>query len=118
MERNQCPSYCMLFHNLVCLNSTVSISTRIMYGQLGSKVKDIHKNKWNKVLINLLFVFIFFSQLFIYKTLQEGQWVVHLTHNHSIIMGKNLVKGFRCFLEQETLPSLLSPGLFQGWIQA
>ena len=65
MERNQCPSYCMLFHNLVCLNSIVSISTRIMYGQLGSKVKDIHKNKWNKVLINLLFVFNFFSTLYI-----------------------------------------------------
>ena len=37
------------------------------------------------------------------------QWVAHLTHNLEVV-GSSPIKGPRCFLEQETLPLLLSTG--------
>ena len=40
------------------------------------------------------------------------QWVARLTRNWSVTP----IKGSHYFLEQETLPSLLSTGWFQGWI--
>ena len=41
-----------------------------------------------------------------------AQWVARLTHNE-VVVGSSPIKGPRCFLEQETLPLLLSTGWFQ-----
>ena len=41
-----------------------------------------------------------------------AQWVARLTRNVEVI-GSSPIKGPRCFLEQETLPLLLSTGWFQ-----
>ena len=41
-----------------------------------------------------------------------AQWVARLTRNVEVV-GSNPIKGLRCFLEQETLPLLLSTGMFQ-----
>ena len=38
-----------------------------------------------------------------------AQWVTHLTHNVEVV-GSNPIKGPSCFLEQKTLPLLLSTG--------
>ena len=46
-----------------------------------------------------------------------AQWVALLTHNVEI-MGSSPNKGPHCFVEQETLPLLLSTGLFQESISA
>ena len=43
-----------------------------------------------------------------------AQW--YITSNSVLRM--NPTKGSHCFLEQETLPSLLSTGWFQEWFQA
>ena len=47
-----------------------------------------------------------------------AQWVARLTHTVEV-MGSSPMKGPRCFLEQETLPLMLSTGWFQeqirGW---
>ena len=40
------------------------------------------------------------------------QWVARLTRNVKVV-GSSPIKGPRCFLEQETLPLLLSTGWFQ-----
>jgi len=37
---------------------------------------------------------------------------------HLLFVGSSPIKGPRCFLEQETLPKLLSTGWFQEWIRA
>ena len=41
-----------------------------------------------------------------------AQWVAHLTRN-VLVVGSSPIKGPRCFLEQGTLPLLLSTGWFQ-----
>ena len=41
-----------------------------------------------------------------------AQWVARLTRNVEVV-GSGPIKGPRCFLEQETLPLLLSTGWFQ-----
>ena len=41
-----------------------------------------------------------------------AQWVARLTRNVEVV-GSSPIKGPRCFLEQETLPILLSTGWFQ-----
>ena len=41
-----------------------------------------------------------------------AQWVAHMTRNVEV-MGSSPINGPRCFLEQETLPVLLST----GWLQ-
>ena len=46
-----------------------------------------------------------------------AQWVARLTRNVKVV-GLSPIKGPSCFLEQETLPSLLSTGWFQERIQA
>jgi len=46
-----------------------------------------------------------------------AQWVALLTRNMEVV-GWSLIKGPRCFLEQETLPLLLSTGWFQERIRA
>ena len=46
-----------------------------------------------------------------------AQWVARLIRNVEV-MGLSRIKGPRCFLEQETLPLLLSTGWFQERIQA
>ena len=46
-----------------------------------------------------------------------AQQVARLTRNVKV-MGSRPIKGPHCFLEQETLPLLLSTGCFQEWIQA
>ena len=46
-----------------------------------------------------------------------AQWVAHLTSNVEVV-GLIPIKGPRCFLEQETLPLLLSTGWFQERIRA
>ena len=46
-----------------------------------------------------------------------AQWVACLTRNVKVV-GLSPIKGPRCFLEQETLPLLLSNGWFQEQIQA
>ena len=46
-----------------------------------------------------------------------AQCVGRLTRNVEV-MGSRPIKGPRCFLEQETLPLLLSTGWFQERIQA
>jgi len=43
------------------------------------------------------------------------QWIAYLTCYRSVV-GSNAIKGSRCFLEQETLPLLLSTGSFQKQI--
>ena len=45
------------------------------------------------------------------------KWVVCQTHNR-LVMSLSPIKGSRCFLGQETLLSLLSPGWFQEQIWA
>jgi len=45
------------------------------------------------------------------------QWVAPLTRNVEAV-GSRLIKGPRCFLEQETLPLLLSTGWLQKRIRA
>ena len=45
------------------------------------------------------------------------QWVSRLTGNPEVV-GSSPIKGPRCFLEQETVPLLLSTGWFQEQIQA
>ena len=40
------------------------------------------------------------------------QWVARLTRNAEAV-GSNPINGSRCFLEQDTLPLLLSTGWFQ-----
>ena len=54
-----------------------------------------------------------------YTTLRGGvaQWVARLTRNVEVV-GSSPIKGPRCFLEQETLPLLLSTGWFQEQIRA
>ena len=44
-------------------------------------------------------------------------WVTRLTRNVEVV-GSNPIKGPRCFIEQETLPLLLSNGWFQERIRA
>ena len=46
-----------------------------------------------------------------------AQWVALLTRNMEVV-GWSLIKGPRCFIEQETLPLLLSTGWFQERIRA
>ena len=46
-----------------------------------------------------------------------AQWVARLTRNVEVV-GSSLIRGPRCFVEQETLPLLLSTGWFQEEIQA
>ena len=46
-----------------------------------------------------------------------AQWVARLTHNVEVV-GSSPIKGPRCFLEQETLPLLLSTGWIQESIRA
>ena len=46
-----------------------------------------------------------------------AQWVALLTRNVEVV-GLSLIRGPRCFVEQETLPLLLSTGWFQEEIQA
>ena len=46
-----------------------------------------------------------------------AQWVAHLTRNVEVV-GSRQIKGPRCFLEQETLPLLLSTRWFQERIRA
>ena len=45
------------------------------------------------------------------------QWVARLSRNSEVV-GSSPTKGPRCFLEQETLPLLLSTGWFQERIRA
>ena len=45
-----------------------------------------------------------------------AQWVARLTRNVEVV-GSSAIKGPRCFLEQETLPLLLSTGWFQERIR-
>ena len=45
-----------------------------------------------------------------------AQWVARLTRNVEVV-GSSHIKGTRCFLEQETLPLLLSTGWFQERIR-
>ena len=60
---------------------------------------------------------------FIYIIQQElamgdvAQWFARLTRNEEVV-GSSPIKDHRCFLEQETLPSLLSTGWFQQRIRA
>ena len=49
------------------------------------------------------------SQLLIYDGV--AQWVARLTRNVEVV-GSSPIKGPRCFIEQETLPVLLSTGWF------
>ena len=51
--------------------------------------------------------------------LQGGgaQWVARLNRNVEVV-GSSPIKGPHCFLEQETLPLLLSTGWFQERIRA
>ena len=42
-----------------------------------------------------------------------AQWVAPLTRNVEVVVSSP-IKGTRCFLEQETLPLLLSTGWFRG----
>ena len=53
------------------------------------------------------------------KLLREGvvQWVTRVTRNLEIL-GSSPIKDYRCFIEQEHLPLLLSTGWFQEWIRA
>jgi len=44
-----------------------------------------------------------------------AQWVADVTRN--VEVASSLIKGLRCFLEQETLPLLLSTGWFQEQIR-
>ena len=46
-----------------------------------------------------------------------AQWAARLTRNEEVV-GLRPVKGHRCFLEQETLPLLLSTGWLQERIRA
>ena len=46
-----------------------------------------------------------------------SQWVARVTRNVEVV-GSSPIKGPRCFLEQETLPLLLSTGWFQERIRA
>ena len=45
------------------------------------------------------------------------QWVARLTRNVEVV-GSSPIKGPHCFLEQETLPLLLSTGWYQERIRA
>ena len=45
------------------------------------------------------------------------QWVARLTRNVEVV-GSSPIKEPRCFIEQETLPLLLSTGWFQERIRA
>ena len=53
------------------------------------------------------------------KLLREGvvQWVTRVTRNLEIL-GSSPIKDYRCFIEQEHLPLLLSTGWFQEWVRA
>ena len=46
-----------------------------------------------------------------------AQWVARLTRNVEVV-DSSAIKGPRCFIEQETLPLLLSTGWFQKLIRA
>ena len=46
-----------------------------------------------------------------------AQWVARLTRNVEVV-GSSPIKGPRCYLEQDTLPLLLSTGWFQKGIRA
>ena len=46
-----------------------------------------------------------------------AQWVAQLTRNMEVV-GSSPIKGPRCFLEQESLPLMLSTGWFQERIQS
>jgi len=46
-----------------------------------------------------------------------AQWVSHMTRNVEVV-GSSPINGPLCFLEQETLPLLLSTGWFQEQIWA
>ena len=46
-----------------------------------------------------------------------AHWVIRLTGNVEIV-GSSPIKGTRCFIEQETVPLLLSTGWFQEQTRA
>ena len=46
-----------------------------------------------------------------------AQWVALLTRNVKVV-GSSPIKDLRCFLQQETLPVLISTGWFQERIQS
>ena len=48
----------------------------------------------------------------LYYSINHKMWVARLTRNVEVV-GSSHIKGIRCFLEQETLPLLLSTGWFQ-----
>ena len=49
--------------------------------------------------------------LVLYNAIEYAQWVARLTRNVEVV-GSSSIKGPSCFLEQETLPVLLSTGWF------
>ena len=56
-------------------------------------------------------------EVFDWKSSGVAQWVAHLARNADVL-GSSPIKGHFCFLEQETLPLLLSTGWFLGQIRA
>ena len=64
-------------------------------------------------------LFVFREDLVNMQTFKGGmvQWVARLTRNVEVV-DSSPIKGPRCFLEQETLPLLLSTGWFQERIRA
>ena len=51
------------------------------------------------------------------ESMVQYKWVGYLSGSW-IVVGSNYIKGSRCLLEQETLPSLLSTGWFKEQIRA
>ena len=84
---------------------------------------------FDEVYIDLFFIFIngYFSAIAVfecftmimYTYLRGGvaQWAARLTRNVKVV-GSSPIDGPRCFLEQETLPLLLSTGWFHERILA
>ena len=64
-------------------------------------------------------LFVFREDLVNMQTFKGGmvQWVARLTRNVEVV-DSSPIKGPRCFIEQETLPLLLSTGWFQERIRA
>ena len=78
------------------------------------KIEQMSKcaKKQNTFVTNLVISSVHFKILVIF------QGSICLTRNRSVDRSRwNRIKGSYCFLEQKTLPSLLSTGWFQEWIQ-
>ena len=88
-----------------------------LFNNLEACIVPIHPH-W-KCLDNCYFVVIFSFSLPSVHPLHTGQFnFIKRVHRNQSVLSSNPIKGSHCFIEQESLPSLLSTGWFHEQIRA